>query len=276
MSSRIAPALPSTPTPPSPAAAPALIQRARDEGDLSAQSFDAIMLAADIGAQIQAGLGVSPDDVPAAEVTLVTMMPDDSGSIASAGNEAAVRAGHNEVLGSLERSAQADGILVHTRYLNGQVLFPYRPLDAAPRMTAQNYRAVHGTPLYDQTVVLLGTVLAKSKELEASGIPVRTVTLIVTDGADVHSSQQTAASVRALVEDMRRTENHVVAAMGIDDGQTDFRRVFHEMGIPDEWILTLRSSASEIRNAFRVFSQSAVRVSQTAAFSASAFGGFGG
>ncbi|HKG91534.1 MAG TPA: hypothetical protein VKA84_06580 [Gemmatimonadaceae bacterium] len=255
---------------------PALIQRARDEGDLSAQSFDAIMLAADIGAQIQAGLGVAPDDVPAAEVTLVTMMPDDSGSIAMANNESAVRAGHNEVLDSLEKCTQADGILVHTRYLNGHVLYPYRPLAASPRMTAKNYRAVHGTPLYDQTVVLLGTVLAKSKELEASGIPVRTVTLIVSDGADVHSSQQTAASVRSLVEDMRRSENHVVAAMGIDDGQTDFRRVFREMGIPNEWILTLRSSATEIRAAFRLFSQSAIRVSQSAAFSASAFGGFGG
>lgn len=92
-------------------AVPPLIQRARDEGDLSAQSLDAILLAADIGAQIQAGLGVAPADVPAAEVTLVTMMPDDSGSIWSAGNDPAVRAGHNEVLDALERSKQGDGVL---------------------------------------------------------------------------------------------------------------------------------------------------------------------
>ena len=252
-----------------------LIQRARDEGDLSARSLDAIMLAADIGASIQAGLGVAPDDVPAAEVTLVTMMPDDSGSIRSAGNEPAVRAGHNEVLDGLAQSKQAEGILVHTRYLNGHVLYPYRPLAGAPQMTTKNYQAVHGTPLYDQTVVLLGTVLAKAKELESAGIPTRTVTLLVTDGADCGSRHQTPATVRTLVEDMRRTENHVVAAMGIDDGSTDFRHVFREMGIPDEWILTLGSSASEIRTAFRVFSRSAVRVSQTAV-GAGAFGGFGG
>ena len=258
-----------------PNAVPPLIQRARDEGDLSAQSLDAIMLAADIGARIQAGLGVAPADVPASEVTLVTMMPDDSGSIASAHNEPAVRAGHNEVLDSLERSKQADGVLVHTRYLNGHVLYPYRPLAGAPRMTVQNYRAIHGTPLYDQTVVLLAGVLAKAKELESAGIPVRTVTLIVTDGEDAGSCTQTAATVRALVDDMRRTETHVVAAMGIDDGRTDFRSVFREMGIPDEWILTLGSSASEIRAAFRVFSQSAVRVSQMAGAGA-AIGGFGG
>ena len=34
------------------------------------------------------------------------------------------------------------------------------------------------------------------------------------------------------------------------------------MGIPDRWILTPGNSASEIRRAFAVFSQSAVRASQ--------------
>ena len=254
----------------------ALIRRARDEGDLSAQSFDAIMLAADIGAQIQAGLGVLPDDVPASEATLVTLMPDDSGSIGSARQEQAVRDGHNEVLASLAGSKQADGILAHTRYLNGTVLYPYRPLASAERMTPQNYRACLGTPLYDQTVVVLGTVLAKAKEFEAAGIPVRTITLLVTDGEDVHSTRQSAATVRTLVEDLRRTETHVVAAMGIDNGHTDFRRVFGSMGVPDEWILTPKNSGGEIRAAFRLFSQSAIRVSQSAGPAFTATGGFGG
>jgi hypothetical protein len=38
---------------------------------------------ADIGAMIQAGLGTPVDDVTASEAVLVTMMPDDSGSIRS-------------------------------------------------------------------------------------------------------------------------------------------------------------------------------------------------
>ena len=263
-----------TPSASAPSTSTLLIRQARDAGDLSATSYDTIMLAPDIGAQIQAGLGVVPDDVAASEVTLVTMMPDDSGSIAAARNEAAVRLGHNEVLGSLAGSKQADGVLVHTRYLNGTVLNPYRPLAEAECMTEQNYAAAHGTPLYDQTVVVLGTVIAKAKELEAAGIPARTITLLVTDGEDLHSRRQTAASVRALVEDLRRTEMHVVAAMGIADGRTDFRAVFGAMGIPDEWVLTPANSAGEIRAAFRLFSQSAVRVSQTAAV-LSGLGGFG-
>ena len=68
-----------------------------------------------------------------------------------------------------------------------------------------------------------------------------------------------------------------VAAMGIDDGATPFRDVFREMGIEDRWILTPKSESGEIRRAFRMFSQSAIRASQHAgAFSRAAAGGFFG
>jgi len=64
--------------------------------------------------------------------------------------------------------------------------------------------------------------------------------------------------------------------MGIDDGFTDFRNVFQEMGVRDEWILTPANTESEIRKAFQVFSRSAVRASQSAvSFSQTAMGGFG-
>ncbi len=65
--------------------------------------------------------------------------------------------------------------------------------------------------------------------------------------------------------------------MSIDDGgHTDFHKVFKQMGIRDEWILTPGNNQTEIRRAFQVFSQSAVRASQGAAsFSQSSLGGFG-
>jgi hypothetical protein len=75
---------------------------------------------------------------------------------------------------------------------------------------------------------------------------------------------------------MLRSETHIVAAMGIDDGSTDFRQVFREMGLRDEWILTPGNSHKDICKAFQIFSQSAVRVSQSAAhFSQASGGGFG-
>jgi len=143
-------------------------------------------------------------------------------------------------------------------------------------MDAGNYQPNEGTPLYDQTVVLLGTVLAKSQEFADNGVPVRTVTLIITDGADEHSARANAKTVASIVKDMLMAENHIIAAMGIDNGSTNFQDVFREMGIRDEWVITPKNSKNDIRKAFQVFSQSAVRASQGAAsFSKTALGGFG-
>jgi hypothetical protein len=250
-----------------------LFQAAQEDGVLSPESLQTLTVV-DLGAQIQAGLGIAVDDVQASEVVLLTMMPDDSGSIRSAGNEKAVRDGHNLVLDALGASKQRDAILAHTRYLNGQVLFPYRPIDQAVGMTAKNYQAIHGTPLYDQAVVLLGSVIAKAQDFARNGVMARSVTLLITDGADCGSTRSTAADVARLVRDMARAEVHIVAAMGIDDGSTSFRDVFREMGIEDRWILTPGNDAGEIRRAFQVFSQSAVRASQAASFSQAAVAGF--
>lgn len=252
-----------------------LFQAAHSEGVLSPAALQALTVV-DLGAQIQAGLGISVDDVQASEVVLVTVMPDDSGSIQHSGHSRTVCDGHNLVLDALLSSQQKDGILFHTRYLNGFVLNPFRPLEDVVRMHSKNYDPDKGTPLYDQAVVLLGTVLAKAQEFTRNGVSARTVTLLITDGADCHSQSSRARDVAALVNDLRRAENHIVAAMGIDDGSTDFRKVFREMGIEDKWILTPGQSAQDIRKAFQVFSQSAVRVSQGAAsFSRTALGGFG-
>ncbi len=253
-----------------------LFQSAKDEGALSPKSMQ-VLNVPDLGAQIQAGLGVNVDDVPASAVTLVSLLFNDSGSIRFGQNAQIVRDGGNLVIQSLKESKQKEGILAHARYLNGTVLYPYVPLEAAVPLDSQNYNPNGGTPLYDQTVVMLGTVLAKAQEFAENGVACRTVTLIVTDGADCGSYQQTAAKVAAVVKDMLKSETHIIAAMGIDDGgATDFRQVFSEMGIPDEWILVPGNNEKDIRRAFQLVSQSAVRASQAGAnFSQVAMGGFG-
>ena len=253
-----------------------LFQQAHDEGMLSGASAEALTIV-DLGAQIQAGLGVHVDDVPFSEVILLAQMPDDSGSIASAGKEQVVREGHNQILDALQSSRQRDNIFAHTRYLNGHVLFPYVWLDQAARMDGANYHASQGTPLYDQTFALLATVMAGALRFEQNGVVARTITVIITDGEDQHSRQRTARDVASLVKDMRAAETHIVAAMGIGDDERTFRRVFREMGIDDRWILTPGDDPGAIRRAFQIVSQSAVRASQTSgAFSQSLLGGFGG
>lgn len=252
-----------------------LFAGAKAGGDIGAGAFKVLAIP-DLGAQIQAGLGaITPDDVGSSEVTLVTLLIDDSGSIQSAGNEQMVRDGANLIIKALSESKQADSVLISIRYLNGTVLFPYASLKQAILLDGANYAGTGGTPLYDQSVVTLGQVLAKAQEFSDGGIVCRSVSALITDGADLSSRKADAKDVAKVVNDMRRSENHIVIGMGISDGYTDFQRVFSEMGVDPKWVLTPGNTESEIRKAFAVVSQSAVRASQSAkSFSQAAGAGF--
>ncbi len=253
---------------------PNLFANAQQEGELSAQTMNVINKIPNMGAKIKANLGINMQDVPASDVVLVSLLIDDSGSIQSANNEQLVRDGYNLVLESLLAAKQKNNILITVQYLNGTVLFPYVLLQDAVRMDATNYRANGGTPLYDKTVEMLTTVLAKTRESYEDGTPARSITLIITDGEDVHSRHNTAADVAVLTKEMLSKEDHIIATMGVDNGSTDFRKIFADMGIQDKWVLTPGNNPKEIRQAFQMFSQSAVRASQTAA-NIAGLGGFG-
>ena len=256
--------------------AAALLQSATDTGVLSAATARMIQVP-DLGQRVQEALGMPAGQYTNSEVTLVATMIDDSGSIRMSGQSQTMRDGHNHVLAALNGAKSAGNILIHGRLLNGGILYPYGPLDAAVEMTPQNYNPDKGTPLYDETVIFLSAVAAKYQEFTDQGIDARCVSLIMTDGADEHSRLHTAVDCQRLIIDLLKTEHHIIAAMGINNGSTDFRRVFQEMGILDEWVLTPGNTDKEIRAAFRAFSQSAVRASQGAqSFSKAAGGGFAG
>ncbi|MDO8408069.1 MAG: hypothetical protein Q7S95_02430 [bacterium] len=254
----------------------ALFESAATQGSLSQGALQAIQIH-DIGADINAALGVSVDDVKASEVVLGTLLIDDSGSIMQARNEQHVRDGHNLFIDSLAATKQKNGILTMCRYLNGTVLYAYVPVIQAIRMDAANYRARGGTPLYRESLATLAAVVAKRQEFEDNGIICRTITGIFTDGGDSTGGRGVCASdVKMIVDDMLRAENHIVAGIGVSDGYTDFSAVFGDMGIRPEWVLTPGNSPSEIRKAFGLLSQSAVRVSQSGkTFSQQVMGGFG-
>lgn len=253
-----------------------LFQNAEDEGLLSSQSMQ-ILGVLDPGEQIREALGVSvADDVQASEAILFTMLIDDSGSIDSRGNTPILIVGYNELIQALRDSKQGNNIFVHTRYLNGHVLHPYTLLENAILLNEKNYHPDGGTPLYDQTVVIYGTVVAKIQEFRDNNIPLRTITVLLTDGYDEHSRKANEAMCASLADDLLSSERNIIAGMGIKDGRTNFRKVFEDMGIPEQWILTPQNSHSEIRKAFRLLSQTAVRATQGAkSFTQTALGGFG-
>ena len=248
------------------------------DSGMDGSATDAMQLTIDtLGPDIQAGLGsVALDDIATSEVVLITLLLDDSSSIRFGNNTQDIRDGHNLVLDALRASKQSAAVLVSCSFLNAGVLYPYVLLENAHRLDSSNYSPSGGTPLFDQTAVTLTTVAAKMAEFEQGGVAARAVTVILTDGGDT-SDGRSLALVRKMVGGMLATEAHIIAAIGVDDGgHTDFRQVFTDMGIIQEWILTPGNTAAEIRQTFQVVSQSAVRASQTAgSFSQTAMGGFG-
>ena len=142
-----------------------------------------------MGVKISAGLGVGVDDVQASEVVLLTLLIDDSGSIAGGGNTQTVIDGHKVVIDAVRNSKQEDNVLAHTCYINGTILFEYRLIGSAEVMTSKNFQPHGCTPLYESSIVTLGRVLAKAQEFSDNGVPVRTMTLIMTDRG-VHRLQE--------------------------------------------------------------------------------------
>lgn len=249
-----------------------LFQQAQQEGVLSAAAVRVL----DTG--IQMDLGLPALDVPYSEVILLGILVDDSGSMRVGNNTQLAREGVNMELDAFLATREAHNILVDISYLNGHQLCSFNLIDQAPRLDRSNYpEPTGGTPLYDQTVEFLRRMIAKTLECEGNGMVVRTISLVITDGHDEHSKHCRSADVAAVVRDMRARENqHIVSAMGISDGHTDFKMVFAEMGLDPSLVLTPGNTPHEIRAAFQMHSRSSARASKSAgAFSNTIAKGFG-
>ena len=153
---------------------------------------------------------------------------------------------------------------------------PYCLLADAKTLDRAAYNPNEETPLFKGSKHFLGTVVTKTKEFEDAGTPVRTISLVFSDGGDNASGRVRSGDVASIVSDMLRRENHLIFGFGVEDGVTDFKQVFSEMGIPDEFIMVSSGDSKEVRRRFNLFSQSAKTASQNAAsFSKVAMGGFG-
>jgi hypothetical protein len=282
----------------------ALFQDAVSEQDLSPATIQALQ-AVDIGENMQAALGTPADQVKASRVLLVRGLLDDSGSIRFAGNSQVMRDGQNDIRQALIDTKQGPSIQMAVSYMNKGLLCGYRQVDAVPVLDEKNYNPTGGTPLYREFLSILKDVVLKAQEFTNNGVNVQSITYLATDGAnEEHGGTVFALHILPVVQDLLKSEQHIICGVGIDDasyntaGQltvpgTDFKAVFMEMGIPEQWIIDVKCPPKpgesekdrrarlrhEILAAFGTISQSAARASQTAgnasAFSQTAVGGFG-
>ncbi len=239
-------------------------------GNISSDAL-AVLQKAGIDHKIKARTGLSVIPVESPVVVLVALLIDDSKSINFHNNTQAIINGHNKAIEALRGSLQKYEILFRTQYMNGSVLNDWVPLmdrQHLQEMSTKNYDPEHfgETPLFDASVVLLGSVIAEVQKANQLGKKARSAVLIASDGHDetyTTPEECNASDVSVLVTDVLKHntpdfKQHTISFMGIQDGETDYTAVAHAMGIgldDPKWIITPERDEWQIRRAFETFSR---------------------
>ena len=207
------------------------------------------------------------------EIQLVTLLLDDSSSIASAGHAQAVICGYNFFLETL-RAEPAD-IRVQTLFLNNrQHNANFIKAQDVPFLDRETYQPHGETPLYLRSNEALIGIQREADRLTRLSYTVRTMSFVFTDGEDNQSFTIKASTVADTVAAMLQTGQHIVGAFALGNGRTNFRKVFASMGIPDRWIKVLTERA-QIADAMTQVGTSVSHASRSQAdFTQTQTGGF--
>lgn len=239
-----------------------LFGQAADDGILGPESQNILMQNLDESV-IAGAAGKRAEEVDATEVTLVTVVIDDSGSIAAKRLVDAVREGQNALVRALSGSKQQDSILIAQWKLGhtAELIHSYVPVTDAVMLDQRNYNPASGTALYDVWMAALASNIAYAQTLAATGTQVTSVALVITDGHDEASRQYRALDCTLLAGDLLASESFHLAFIGVGEARM-FRTVAEEMGFAKDTILTASATETEIRKAINFASQSIIRASQ--------------
>ena len=220
-------------------------------------------------------IGVGLDDLATADVTLAMNIIDMSGSM---GPHAAdlTRAYNEDYLKAMRCSPSADDILVSTILFDDQVvlLHGYVGLEDAAELTPKTYTPRGATALYDAVAGGLSNMVLYAQQLRQSGVSVRGVVVVYSDGDD-NDSKQKPGAVRRMVEDLLKQEVYTFAYVGfVEKSQRPIgfktgntpnptHKMASAIGFPNAYTAGL--SPADLRHIFYMASQSTIMVSRGAA-----------
>ena len=204
--------------------------------------------------------GLALDEIESTEVTLITALYDISSSISYSKLTSAIINGQNELLYALNGAKKKDDIMMAQWCFNDstQVLHSYVPIDDVVKLDKSNYVPNGMTSIYDVSLEAMSSNLAYAELLKGSGTPVQSIIVLFTDGQDT-SSKSRAEDVKKLAKDLLKTEQYVLAYIGV--GDDDHEAIAERMGFPS--VIHTSISATEIRKAFQMMSESIINVSQS-------------
>lgn len=255
----------------------ALFQSARDDG-LTADTLDLVITNLD-GPTMTTAVGVPLNQLGSNEVTLAMNILDASGSMAAHAADV-IRAYNQDYLAVMAASGFTDDILVSTVLFNHQVtlLHGYVPLADAPSLTPQTYDPAGTTALYDAVAGGLSNMVLYAQQLRQSGVTVRGIVIVYSDGED-NASRQRAQAVKRAAADLLKQEIYTLAYVGFGlkrtmgfagtNSRTPLQQQADEIGFPIA--LSAGLSPAELRRIFRLVSMSTVQVSRQQAAPAPLF-----
>ena len=222
-------------------------------------------------------IGVGLDDLATADVTLAMNIIDMSGSMDEHALDL-IRAYNEDYLKVMRCSPSADDILVSTILFDGQVtlLHGYVGLEDAADLSPATYTPRGATALYDAVAGGLSNMVLYAQQLRQSGVSVRGVVVVYSDGEDNQSKQKPSA-VRRMVEELLKQELYTFAyvgfvekskrPLGFKTGKTPSptQRMAEAIGFPNAYMAGL--SPTDLRRIFYMASQSTVMVSRGTAVS---------
>lgn len=213
------------------------------------------------------------------EVTLAMNILDMSGSMAAHAPNL-IRAYNEEYLNALESSMAADDILVSTLVFSNQVrtLHGYLPLEDVPRLTRKTYDPDYSTALYDAIASGMTNMILYAQQLRATGVSVRGILMVYTDGED-NASRQRAQDIKKAAADLLKQEVYTLALVGFglkkpmgfvgSNGRDPVQELAAEIGFPIG--LDAGLGQVELRRIFHMASMSTIQVSQAGGVPAGLF-----
>lgn len=226
------------------------------------------------GPTMTQAVGVGLDQLGSNEVTLAMNILDMSGSM---GPHAAdlMRAYNEDYLKAMRCSPAADDILVSTIVFDDviELLHGYVTLGDAAELSIQNYEPRGSTALYDAVAGGLTNMVLYSQQLRQSGVAVRCVVIVYSDGED-NASKQKAKDIKRTVKELLKQELYTFAYVGFVDksqrpigfktgNQPDpVQKLAERIGFTQA--MTAGLSPADLRQIFYMASQSTIMVSRGA------------
>lgn len=224
-------------------------------GNLTPQA--AQIMVANIDGNMLAGAGgAGIDSLATDDVVLLQFLIDMSGSMGSV--QMAVIKEINKLFKALRSSKVASSILVSAWVFNTNpnLLFSWTKLEDVVDLTTKQYHPNGGTSLFDAAIQSLSSMSAYAHTLASSGLRVRGVNVILSDGADT-SSSNSKASVKIIADNLIKQESNTLAFGGFGD-LAFMKGLAQDMGYPAVWINDSKTE-KEIRALLELVSGSVIQ-----------------